>query len=397
MKTTKIVVGGPPQSGKSRFIAGLRGNFSRDEHYLFRACPDGEGTWTYKSAEAASYRRKGTFSSENVDWYVQSLHNCTLAPLVLVDIGGIPSDENRRICAECDMAIILCASNKAEEIATWEKFFQSVGVEILTIVVSDLYAKEDTVEESKLVCHFLDREASDKELAKRPAICRVAEIIRQNINQNQNQTKKDKNMNTTIKIAELAQALGKTETEKTLPNGRVIKTIEWEGSDLLKVAEQLHNNSAAMSETVDIDGGMPAWLATAVVHEVHPRHARLNSPDGFVGIGCQRPSGNGSGPMDWKVEELPETGNGRRTVKVEFALDPSRPFTVEELDAVTPPEVGLGDVVILSGRGPLWLTASIAMAFHGRCAAVACFQPGTGATVALTHAADVPLGSLIQA
>lgn len=199
-----------------------------------------------------------------------------------------------------------------------------------------------------------------------------------------------------LTINSIALALEKTPVERTLPNGKVVNQLVWEGSDLLKVAELLHNHSAEMPEVVDVDGPAPAWLTTALVHEVHPRYVRLNSPDGFIAVGVSsRPTGEGSGPAAFTVTELGTAGNGRRLVKVDFQIDPATPFKAEQLDEVIPPAVGLGDVVVLSGRGPNWLATSIAMAYHGRAAACAMFQPGTGATVAWTHVSDVPLGDII--
>lgn len=200
-------------------------------------------------------------------------------------------------------------------------------------------------------------------------------------------------LNNTISIPALATELGKTAVERKLPNGSVVNQLTWEGADLVAIAAKLHNLSATLSEVVDIDGAAPAWLVTALCHEVHPRHARLNSPDGFIAVGCPSPMGDGYG-CGWSVTEL-ATLRDRRCVNVEFTLDPSVPLAPAALDEIRPPAVGLGDVVVLSGRGPNWLVASLAMSYHGRSAAVATFQPGTGATVAWTHVADVPLGSLI--
>lgn len=200
-----------------------------------------------------------------------------------------------------------------------------------------------------------------------------------------------------LSIPALATALGKSPVERTLPNGKVVKQLCWEGSDLVGIAGLIHNTSAAMPAVVNIDGAAPAWLVSALVHEAHPRSCALNSPDGYIAVGCKAPAGTGEG-CGWTVSEMPMVISQvgvRRCVKVEFALDPSTPLSPVALDALAPPEVGLSDVVVLSGRGPNWLVASLAMAYHGHVAACACFQPGTGATVAWTHVADVPLGSVI--
>ena len=193
----------------------------------------------------------------------------------------------------------------------------------------------------------------------------------------------------TIRISDLAAALGKNEEEKTLPNGRVVTQVTWKGEDLKGIAELLHNQSAQMPEVVQVDGSAPAWLVTAITHECHPRSVALNSPDGYVGIGCQKSHGEGEG-IDFTVRHRED---GWTVVK--FELNPSVPLSPEQLDGIAPPELPMGAKVILSGRGPNWLTASLAMSYHGRTQAVACYQLGTGSTVSITHTAKVELGSVI--
>jgi CRISPR-associated Csx3 family protein len=391
--TTKIVVAGPPRSGKSVFLGGLCENLPRNSRYLFRACPDGEGTWTYKGNGSQEYRRKGTFSQEIVDWYCQSLSKCDLAPIILVDIGGVPSEENHRILVQgkVDAAIILAGD--LQTVPEWKEFLEGCGVEILTVIHSDYNGQMDIVDGPVLSVHHLER---GEDVSSRPGIKAVAEKIMGLV---ESQKKGGESMNflqeNVVKISRLAEMLGKKAESRTLPNGRVVEQIVWEGSDLKKVAEVLHNQSANLPEMVDIDGAAPAWLVSALAHECHPNHVRLNSPDGYVAVGCRRPESDGSGAT-WTVEEMGTAGNGRRLVRVEFQLDPSKPLSPAALDDITPPEVGLRDVVVLSGRGPNWLVASVAMSYHGRAAAVAPFQPGTGATVSWTHVSDVGLGEVIS-
>ena len=75
--------------------------------------------------------------------------------------------------------------------------------------------------------------------------------------------------------------------------------------------------------------------------------------------------------------------------------DLASPPLPEKLGEVTALELPMGAKVILSGRMPNWLAASLAMAYHGRAKAVALFQPGIGATVAWTHSQKIKLGSVV--
>jgi CRISPR-associated Csx3 family protein len=198
---------------------------------------------------------------------------------------------------------------------------------------------------------------------------------------------------TLVNIKDLATQLGKAEEEVTLPNGRQIRQIVWSGDDLPTLARLLHNRSAELDTVVNIDGPAPAWLVAAITHEVHPRAVRLNSPDGFVAVGVQRPSGNGVGE-NLKFS-LTTNESGWVTLLCQ-QQDPSVPLDPEGLSGIVPPEVPIGSKVIISGRMPNWLTVSLAMAYHGLAKAVACYQPGVGATVAWTHSKEVRLGEIIN-
>lgn len=391
----KIAVVGPPHSGKSVFLSGLTKCLDRGSYYLFRACPDGEGSWTWRNEAAARFRRKGRFTKEIVDWYVSSLRKAdSLAPLTLVDIGGRITEENRRILCdgEVDAAIILAGDLQA--VPEWKTFLEDCGVSVLATIHSDYHGQMDTVDGPILSVHYLER---GQDVSSRPVINKIAAML---LDMVKNRVRPEPEMagsgekgekNMKIKINELANQLGKEAVERTLPNGKTISQIVWEGSDLPEVSRLLHNISATLPEVVDIDGAAPAWLVAALVHECHPRSVRLNSPDGFVPVGVKAPEGSGSGPnLEFVVED-----RGDWTWITCQQVDPSVPLSPGDLNEVVPPEVPMGAKVVLSGRMPNWLASSLAMAYHGQAKAVALFQPGTGATVAWTHSREVSLGEVI--
>lgn len=375
----KIVVCGPPHSGKSVFLGGLCENLPRDKRYLFRACPDGEGTWTYKGNGAEQYRRKGKFSADVVDWYCQSLARCEMAPIVLVDIGGIPSGENRRILNEGGVSHAIILAGDLGKVAEWQQFLDSCGVEVVAILYSDYHGAEDCVTSDPMVVHHLER--GDEFVSSRPAIQVVAEKILK-LSLETSMASYFELSFAPLTISAVAQVCGINKNERG--------QYSWAGSDLPKLTELLHNRSAEMPEVVRIDGAAPGFLAVALAHECHPREVELNSPDGYVRVGCRKPEGIGTG-IEFRVSDGPDG----YTV-VEGVLNPSVPLKPEQLLQIAPPILPMGSKVILSGRIPNWLMASLAMAYHGAVKAVATFQPGVGATVAMTHSAEVNLGELVK-
>lgn len=375
----KVVICGSPHSGKSVFIGGLQANLPRESYYTFRACPDGEGSWTYRDETTASYRRKGQFTPEFTAWCCNVLSKPEIAPITLVDVGGRMSEENAQIMSKCTHAIIL--DNNVEMIEQWVLFAQKCNLQVIAKLHSDYNGHSDSIYGDVMSVHHLER--GEQSVKVRPTIKKVAELL---LNLVAPDTYKGESM---INISKLAEAIGKVSEEITLPNGKVVSSIKWDGSDLSLVSKHLHNTY--MGSVVQVDGAAPAWLVAAITHELHPSEVELNSPDGYVRIGCQKPHGEGSG----ENLEFATTREGNILTVTCQQKDPSIPLSPAYLWAVTPPECNMGDTVILSGRMPNWLTCSLAMSYHGRAKAVACFQPGVGSTVCWTHSQDVALGSVL--
>lgn len=196
-------------------------------------------------------------------------------------------------------------------------------------------------------------------------------------------------MKTTLTLASLATNIGKTEEVIPLPNGSSRTGLNWKGEDLLVLDAHLRTHGFGRDSHVVFDGAMPAFIGLALVHGVHPGFSSLNDPRlGEVAIPQLTPAGKGSGLNSWKV-----TDNGDHFL-VEF--DCGATFDVASLAGVVPPDLS-GKGIVLSGRGPNWLTVAIAMSYHAKAPWVACFQPGIGATVAMTHVPEMPLGTLIGA
>lgn len=150
----KLVLSGPPRSGKSCFREGLkqalRAISGAPYPYVITACPDGEGAWFQETvngneevATACKAEYKGRFTPEYVDRVAANVKDCA-CPLTLVDIGGIPSDENRRICAGVTHALILAGDR--EQVPVWREFWAELGIPVIAEIYSDYNGTSDTIE-----------------------------------------------------------------------------------------------------------------------------------------------------------------------------------------------------------------------------------------------------------
>jgi len=184
----KVVLCGPPRSGKSCLRQGLKDAVRRvpgaPYPYVITACPDGEGAWFQESVERdpelaaackAAYRSR--FTPEFVRRIADSVTNVAL-PLVLVDIGGIPSAENKEICSSATHAILLAGDTA--RFAEWREFCENLGISVLAEIASNYRDQEDVVPQLGVdgvyrgSVHHLER---GEPVAERATIKALAEIL----------------------------------------------------------------------------------------------------------------------------------------------------------------------------------------------------------------------------
>jgi CRISPR-associated protein Csx3 len=184
----KVVLCGPPRSGKSCLRQGLKDAIRRIPNapypYVITACPDGEGAWFQETVNTnpalaavckAVYKAK--FTPEFVTRISDSVRNVSL-PLTLVDIGGIPSVENEAICASATHAVLLLGDPSRE--TEWREFCRKVGLTIVAVIHSDYPGTDDSVPtldedgEYRGSVHHLER---GEPVAERPTIRALAEIL----------------------------------------------------------------------------------------------------------------------------------------------------------------------------------------------------------------------------
>ena len=149
----KVVLCGPPQSGKSCLRDGLKrailANVNAPYPYIITACPDGEGSWHQEACEnneslASECKRKNKgdvtpeFAKEAAKW-VKNANQL----INIIDVGGKITDENQMIMQPATHAVIL--SRDINLFAEWENFCKSLGLKIVAKIHSQLHAVNDEV------------------------------------------------------------------------------------------------------------------------------------------------------------------------------------------------------------------------------------------------------------
>lgn len=151
--TIKVVLCGPPRSGKSCLREGLKqailGILGAPYPYVITACPDGEGSWhqaTYGNNEELAKSIKSInkgdvtpeFAQEAAGW-VRSANQA----INIIDVGGKRSPENELIMAEATHAVIL--SGDRGEIPEWRSFCQELSLKVVAEIYSDYQGESDEI------------------------------------------------------------------------------------------------------------------------------------------------------------------------------------------------------------------------------------------------------------
>lgn len=182
----KIVLCGPPHSGKSCLREGLKQAIKRmpgaPYPYVITACPDGEGAWYSEAAQhdpalarqlKEAYKAKFTpeFAAVRAEWVAKAT-----TPLTIVDVGGRTSNENKMIMAPATHAVILAGD--LSKVPEWQSFCESLGLAIVAVIQSDYQGTEDRVETLEPVLtgsvHHLERGEDNSE---RPMVVALANLL----------------------------------------------------------------------------------------------------------------------------------------------------------------------------------------------------------------------------
>jgi CRISPR-associated protein Csx3 len=116
-----ILIGGPPHTGKSVLIYSLTQALRKRsiDHYVIRACPDGEGDWSQEIDSDAMriLRVKGQWKPEFVRRVCYALEHRHF-PL-LVDMGGRPTEWQMSIMHHCTHSLLLLRPEDEDSMQFW--------------------------------------------------------------------------------------------------------------------------------------------------------------------------------------------------------------------------------------------------------------------------------------
>ncbi len=342
-----IFIGGPPHSGKSVLTYSLTQELRRRrvEHYVLRACPDGEGDWAQEAAQQVvrTIRVKGAFTKEFVENICQDLANRHL-PL-LVDVGGRPTPEQEVIFSYCTHCILLTKDEASR--TEWLALADRYAVIVIADITSALEGESYLVQESPVlrgVITGLHRGSTARGPVFEALVERVASIFDFDRDELRRMHYALSPVENVVDLDRLAKYFG-------LPD----YGARWEPHHLKRIFDELPFQSP-----LALYGRGPNWLYAAIAVHLHPQP--LYQFD--VRLGWIRPPvlvlGTPSPKSPVQTEVIKRPGH----LRLEFRLTRAYVDYHTEAFGIIIPQVPPGQGIVLSGKLPLWLWTALALAYR---------------------------------
>jgi hypothetical protein len=393
----KIIIAGPPHSGKSVAERYIRHNLPALDVMRIASQPDGEGDWFHSlhevgSQEVASrYRNKRGFSSENVAHWTSLITNSSNR-FNLIDVGGEVSSENKEICDLANSIIII--SSNPEETKKWIELAQETNLNILAILESTLDPERterfiptpDKEWENEGVVVGLER----GKLISSSTLNSLVEFLLEKV-----PTQESKEIiegYETLKTDYIATLIGKVPNEKT-------NRVDWSSEDIPLIYSSLQD-IADRGGSFILQGPVPQFIAISILKALHPNKVALadskqSDPETGKNGGVEiEPVELGElsafGPLTWEVIDDFEGGS---LVKYSSAI--SIGIKKSELKDIIPPVVDPTKPVFLSGQTANWVASHIALSYSSHVPAVFMFYPQIkGFVCCISNSDEFQLGEI---
>ncbi len=372
-----IVFCGPPHSGKSVLIANLKKRLPDDCQRVLRACPDGEGDWSNENGNFnVDVRNKGKFTPEFVGRFCDAIDNNKDSKIVIVDVGGRRTEENRKIFSHCDSYVVLCSSipENEGEMQEWQHFSDSIikngtqgeHLESFALLDSELEGVEEIYFDENRVCPLrgkvtgLERKTL---LKSSPLLDKLAaRIIKES-----GYTIEDSRYLDLHNLSGLALAhrvgCQKTEMIEDVEVPKAFWNYEAIGKVYDVLDELVANNKEKVTE-VNIDAVRPAFLLCACARSLYDsgvENIRTMDSENNAFIPIRRlEQRDGITESDGLLYNVIES---KDSIFLDLDIE-GQNYDLEKYANCVLPKLDSKKALYLSGRVPNWLMASIAVSYE---------------------------------
>lgn len=370
----KVVFCGPPHSGKSVLISNIINKLPVNSYSVVRANPDGEGMWSNNEnqQEINLVRKKRHFTDEFVTNICEDIDK-QKNNIILVDVGGIKSKENKKIFKHCDKFIVISSDKKEKE--EWLKFGEKLGLECIGLLDSDLNGKEEIYNMNP----YLQGKIVGLERGSYQDNSKIIEIIASELIEKSKYIGLNKNKDKNYIYADnLGKELGyKNNIIIRQKDGKPINVeqIKWNGEAIQKLYKKIPEKIKD-KDSVYLDGFRANFIISALCkiykeNSVNNINIYDSNSDEYI-----------------KIKNLPKIRGLKKDNNLKYNILQNKNNIFIDIDVINGcyslddykkckiPLINEKKNLYISGKLPLWLLSSITNSYNSK--EIYTFQPGKG-------------------
>jgi len=373
-----ILVGGPPHAGKSVLTYSLTQALRKRniDHYVIRACPDGEGDWSQEIDQRAvsRIRVKGDWTQDFVKNICRDLERRHL-PL-LVDIGGRPEQWQSVILRHCTHSLLLLHADNENTANFWRQLAATNGLLPLAQLASALDGLSTITSETPIVMGTLVG-LKRNTLAHGPLFDLLVERIVSLFSSYSSEE---------LRRGHLDSAPGEVVDVDTLIKDWAPESKRWEPKMLVPLLDKVPQDTP-----LAVYGRGTNWLYAALA--VHTNTEPFYQFDSRLGWVTPLPVQFGMSTSP-EVQIIPDE---YEHLSVLFVRPANDHIDYEQVKDLSFPPLSSKQGLILSGKLPLWLVTALVRLYNDVGTPwIACYYPQLeGAIVVVSHIEAHAIGDII--
>ncbi|MGC8497595.1 MAG: hypothetical protein ACP5NL_06340 [Thermoplasmata archaeon] len=183
MGSIRIIIGGPPNSGKSTFSESLARLF-QDQGFdaeaidLDKASPTLELIRHKISKEERNSMKRNLTKEDADNAKKEYISKSKEHQIVIGDGPGKISEESKIIYSSGTVGIIVCREDYKKEIKNWEYFFEELNVKLIAVIISKNNG-EESVNSNDLIHGVLVK--LNREVLKTPTLIEFLLLLRKKL------------------------------------------------------------------------------------------------------------------------------------------------------------------------------------------------------------------------
>ncbi len=361
-----VLIGGPPHAGKSVLTYSLTQALRkrRIDHFVIRACPDGEGDWSQEIDQTMVRRVRipGKWTPEFVQHMCKTLERRHF-PL-LVDIGGRPQEWQTILLNRCTHSLLLLHQHDEATAAFWRNLVSTHGLLPVAELYSSLEGPSKIDAETPVIKGTISG-LQRNTIAQGPLFDLLVDRI--------------STLFTSFSVEELRKghldaAPAQVVDLDAYLQAQQVETQRWEPDMLAQFLATLPQNTA-----LAIYGRATNWLYGALA--LHTGKHPFYQFDSRLGWVIPPPLKSGR-LISHEVESTVEAYENFTLLSVHPRNDH---LEYENASALQFPPVPVDGGVILSGKLPLWLVTAIVRLYHTMGVPwIACYYPQKKGAIVVT-------------